>query len=366
MLQIRVTDADGSNPIILEKADDKELTTAINSSDEGISFTIAKVDPKAEYVNPDNPATYQRLWECWDTEKGARKYHGPITEIDDDYGKYTVKGKGVSQFLVDMVKSTRTFYTSLGEVIDSLRFDNIAAQPKTSTVVSEPNYNAVSGIFGSIVVNEKYHALSKISKDYAIDDFDGVSYTTSDTEPSNRLYATDQFWAGMSDNDAIIIDLGEETTLNKVEIYFPWWGGITNKYNRSYSFELAYAPEGDTIVQGRPFGTFTSLYDTGSIAIPTTSYITEPGKALNIYTGNSIEKTFNSMPIYSAPSLPDIKARYLRVHITGVGAWYMGKFRGDYDPSITYDIGDVVRAVIPSIGYYISLHPNNLGSSFLS
>lgn len=335
MLQIRVTNADGSNPIILDKADDKELNLALGSADEGVTFSLPKTDPKAIYINPDLPENYQRLWEMWDTETGKRLHHGPISSIQDSSGKYTVQGKGLSQFLMDMKKTTRTFYTSIGEVIDSLRYDNLAAQPKTSTIVSSPTH-LNSEVFGDITVNEKYYALSKFSKDYTIDDFDGVSYSTGDVEPSNKPYTTDQFWAGMSKNDSIIIDLGEVAPINKLELSFPWWGGITKKYDRSFKFEVAYAQEGTTNVQGRPFGEFTTILSSE------TPYITEPGKPLNIYTGD-VENTFNTLPIFAVSGLANIEARYLRILITDVSAWYMGNYKGDYNAGTSYSLGDVVR-----------------------
>ena len=63
MLQIRVSMPDFSygmafsDPVILENAADISLSKTVNSSDEGISFTLPLSDPKSEYVN------YVRWWE---------------------------------------------------------------------------------------------------------------------------------------------------------------------------------------------------------------------------------------------------------------------------------------------------------------
>lgn len=52
VLQIRVIEANGSNPVILEGASDIQYSKALNSSDEGISFNISKNDPKSYLSYP--------------------------------------------------------------------------------------------------------------------------------------------------------------------------------------------------------------------------------------------------------------------------------------------------------------------------
>jgi len=338
MYQIRVTNADGSNPIILDKADDKELDLVINSAGETVSFTIPKSDPKSKYVNPDDPNTPQRLWEWWDLDKGTRIQHGPITEVDDDFGKYTVKGGGISQFLVDHVKTEKTFYNSLGQIVDALRYENIAAQPATSTIAGSTTL-AYSGIFGSITINDSFYSLSRLTSDYAIDDDEGVSYATGEVEPSNTFYAAPEYWSGMSDNDTLIIDFGSVQPIDKLELYFPWWGGPNNVTNRSYSFEIAYANDTDTPLtyyQSRPFGPWTVLATNGGVP-----YITEPGKPISIYVGVDSQETFDTNALFC--ELPaSIEARYIRLHITDVQAWYQNNYKGTFDPTASYNIGDVV------------------------
>jgi len=382
MYQIRVTDVDGSNPVVLENANDKELTLAINSAGETIQFTIPQTDPKSEYVNPDNPSTPQKMIEWWDTRTNVRKQHGPIQGVDDNPGVYTVKAGAISQFLVDQLKSQNTFYNSLGQIVDELRYVNIAAQPATSTIVQNlqpptlayPNYLQASGygpsdgygVFGPIDIQEQFYSLSKYSKDFAIDDDDGVQYATGSIEPTNTLYTTNKFWMGMNKADAIIIDLGETQPINKLQLYFPWWGGINKTTNRSFQFELAYANDSTNPVDvgGVPIGEFTTFYTTNG-----TAHITEPGRPVNIYTGyNEAGTSFDSFPVYTAQDVPYINARYIRVLITDVEAWYMAKWAGEYDTKKSYRFMDIVTIDGDWVGaspIRVSLHSNNVDGSIV-
>jgi hypothetical protein len=367
MREFKITEADGNYPIAMDGATKKQLSLAINSSDITMSFELPKSDPKAEFVNPNNPLTYSRLWECWDVSRNKRVHHGIITEVDDGPGTYTVHGAGMPQFLIDQIKTIKTFYLSLGEVVDSLRYENIAAQPQTSTIIGETTTNFAFPlddyyIFGSMNANEKYYALSNSSRDYAIDDFDGMLLKAGELEPQNTAYTTNQHWVGQSPYDTIILDFGEIVPLNKIELNFPWWGGESGSNNRTFDFELAYATDDPALYsyKGRDFSDFTIIY-TSPVGNRQSS---SPGQPLNIYVGYQENGTsFNYRPIYAAQDVENVSARYIRINIFAVNAWYKENFKGTWSGANNYIIDDLVRKTHSTKDWYFRCIQNNINKS---
>src|SRR3970282_2447074 len=112
MLQVRVTNADGTDPIILEGAKNRQYVKSVSSSDEGISFEIAKNSPKADVLNP-TVSGYVKFWEVWETEKNARLNYGPITNITESTTDWKISGSGRSSLLNDFYKTRKTFYAAI-------------------------------------------------------------------------------------------------------------------------------------------------------------------------------------------------------------------------------------------------------------
>src|SRR5690349_4013302 len=130
MLQIRIANFEGSDPIILEQAKQRRYRKSINSADEGINFTIAKNSPKADVLNPDTTG-YLKRWEVWDTRSNKRLNFGPIEEIAEQGTDWKVSGPGRSAFLLDFFKTYKTFYAPITSVFDDVRYENLAAEPRT-------------------------------------------------------------------------------------------------------------------------------------------------------------------------------------------------------------------------------------------
>lgn len=301
-IQIRVTEADGSSPEIITTAYDKRLSETINSSDEGVSFKAAKNDPKSDLLNPENGG-YTRLWEAWDTETNERVNRGPITSISEQETNWTIEGKGRSAFLEDYISSRKVFYANIGNVIKSLRYENLASRPHTSTLVHDTKDTSdQTTIFGSVTIDEKYYGLSKSTKDNVIDDI--TVFPVNEVDRPNTYYRIDSFWSGMSKNDAIIVDLGEVLSVDIVNIFLPWWGGKQRKDDRGFDYSWAYAIDsGSPLVnfQNRPFGPFTTYYTTP--------------------VGNHYNSSARPFPLTSP-----IDMRYIRINITDVHAWYGSNF----------------------------------------
>lgn len=318
MLQIRISDFDGSNPVILEEAKNRVYSKTINSADEGVSFSISKNSSKADIINPDMSG-YIKRWEVWDTTTNKRLNFGPITSITEDGTDWKVAGAGRSALLADFYKTQKTFYAKIEDILDGVRYENLATQPRTLTIVpSVVSSTDQTTVFGSsVIIDEKYHALSVKTKDLAIDDDTGL-LKPGEIEPSNTFYTTDSFWSGMSRRDSHIVDLGDTYAVNKIILVLPHWGGAKRRYNRRYSFRISFAVEGATELQGRDFGSFTTLYESDN---------PNRGGDANIWVGynSSGNLTFSKEYEYLAP----IQARYIRTEILNTHAWAGTHFDGE-------------------------------------
>src|SRR6185503_5281784 len=198
-------------------------------------------------------------------------------------------------------------------------------QPRTVTLVpSTTPSSAQDTVFGgSLVIDEKYHGLSKKTKDLAIDDDTGL-LKPGEVEPPNTFYTTDSFWSGMSRADSHIVDLGDIYPVNKIVLLLPTWGGATRWYDRAYAYRLSFATdEGSTTsLQDREFGAWTNLYSS-----PNPNYTTG---------GTSQWVGYNSSNVLTVTDeyepLRPIMARYIRTEILATHAWYGTHF--DDDPSV--------------------------------
>src|SRR5687768_3455608 len=258
MIQIRIANFDGTDPVILEHAKGRQVSKVISSADEGVSFEIAKNDPKASGLNPDTTG-YLKRWEAWDTQTNQRINYGPITQITESGPNWKVMGDGRSGLLGDFFKTKKTFYATINSIVDDLRYENLAIEPRTTTLVPSTTASAAqTEVFGTVTIDEKYHGLSVKTKDNAIDDDRGL-FKAGEIEPPNTHHTTDSFWAGMSKADSHIVDLGDNYEVNKVSVSMPSWGGAQRYYNRSFDYSFAVAQEGtgaDTLLQGRRFKPF--------------------------------------------------------------------------------------------------------------
>lgn len=302
MLQIRVSTPafdsgiNFADQIILERADDITLKKSVNSSDEGISFTIPLNDAKLSYVN------YLRWWECWDTDTNQRLNYGPINTITRSSGdKMRVEGPGRSAVLADFYKTIQTFYYPINQFLDNLRYENIAIEPRTSTIINQ-------------ATDSQYYGLSSRTKDYVIDEQTGYLTIGRDI-PARGTIKTNQYWSGVGRSDWLTIDLGEKYIISKARVLLPWWGGPTINNNRAYDWSLNYSNDNSS---------FTNLYST-----PTPSYhIMKPEHyGRTIYMG----ETGFDLDQVNASGLPSsIEAQYWKLNITGTHAWYGSIFTGVY------------------------------------
>lgn len=324
MLQIRIANFDGSDPIILEQAKGRRYRKSINSADEGISFSVAKNSYKADVLNPDTTG-YLKRWEVWDTKTNERLNFGPIDDIGDQGADWKVTGSGRSALLKDFFKTYKTFYAGIPAVFDDVRYENLAAQPRTITLVPDVVTSAAqTTVFGgSITIDEKYHGLSKKTKDLAIDDDTGL-LKPGEIEPRNTVYTTDSYWSGMSRRDSHITDLGYVLAVNKINLYLPRWGGATRLYDRAYTFRISFAIDTGTTtaLQDREFGAFTTLYTSAN---PNTTT-----GGISLWVGYDSNGALTTSETYEY--LQPIFARYIRVEIINTHAWYGTHF--DDEPSV--------------------------------
>lgn len=326
-LQVRITDADGSNPVILDEAENINYFKAINSSDEGVSFEIAKNSAKADVVNPDTEG-YKKFWEVWETSTNTRKNYGPLTEVAESGPQWKVTGAGRSALLLDFYKTKKTFYASIDSIVDDLRYENIAIQPRTTTKVTDvPHAGSKTTVFGTgVFPNSKYFGLSKQTKDNVIDDNTGL-FKPGQIEPVNTYTTTDSYWAGMSRQDSHIVDLGDVYPISKVTLVLPWWGGKQRVGNRTFEFSLDYGIDSEVPVtnyRGTRYGPFHEFYTTESdrliMGADPTSY----------YFGTSASGTSFDHPVYYVKQdiTGPLNMRYIRTRIDDVHAWYGSVFDG--------------------------------------
>ena len=174
------------DPVIIERADNISLVKTVNSSDESITFEMPLNDPKMQYVN------YTRWWECWDTETNERLNYGPINNIDRTSGATKkISGPGRSALLTEFYTSIQSFYTPINQFFDNLRYENIAGEPRTATVINK-------------ATDSEYYGLSLRTKDYAIDEQDGIISIGRDT-PDQGTIKSDVFWTGVDRADYLIV-----------------------------------------------------------------------------------------------------------------------------------------------------------------
>lgn len=295
-LLVRITDQDGSNPIVLERADDIEEFKTVNSSDEGGKFTIPSNDAKVANIN------YTKWWEIWDADFNVRLNRGPIFDIEEDDQTWTIGGPGRSQILQDIISTKHTNYYPINRFLDDLRYENLAIEPRTVT--------AVYGQTGQPdTSNPKYYGLSKSTGPNAIDD------TVVATVTDKRLptfHTTDSYWSGTDKADGITINLGEVGRISRASLLFPWWGGYKRFTNRAYDFDLSYTLNNDS----NPF--------TGVVSVPNNTTVTaDTYGGFYFYfraSGDSGPVGYEplAMPVQDTP----INAQYWRVNISATHAWY--------------------------------------------
>lgn len=346
MLQIRITDWDGSNPVILENASNRVFAEAINSADDGIAFQIAKSDPKADAVNPYTDG-YTKRWEVWDTATNVKLNFGPIVDITDMPFSWKVTGAGRVALLADFYQTKKTFYAPIYSIVEDISYENVAIQPRTSTLVPAVSTStAQTTVFGNtVVIDERYHGLSQRTKDNAIDDNTG-QFKINQIDPPNTYYSHDSYWSGMSRADTHIVDLGAIYDIKRLVYTLPTWGGPQRLSNRTYDYEIAIATdEGSTTeVQDKEFGTFTTIYSSADPSRVVGGLILYLGM-----DGTSIESELllqgNSPTILALPPVP---VRYIRMKITDVHAWFGTHFDDDasvdgweYQCDPDYEEGDI-------------------------
>lgn len=323
-LQVRVTDPDGSNPIILDTAKTRTVSFAIGSEDEGGKFSIAKNHPKADVLNPDTTG-YTKFWEIWDTQTNARLNFGPITSITEKGTDWVVEGKGRSALLNDFIDTRKTFYATIDGFVESLRFENIAIEPKSSTLVHSSEADAdQTTVFGAVTIDEKYNGISLNTKDNIIDN--QINLRPGEVEPPNSFYTTPSFWSGMSRSDAIIVDLGEVYPISRLNVSLPTWGGLSRYYNRAYDFTLAYADDVESTIttwKNRKFGPFHTLYSTGTDTKKQSPFYFNLGTT---YSGGSLGASYvNNVALNQAGP---VDMRYIRVNISNTTAWFGDNWSG--------------------------------------
>lgn len=313
MYQIRITDSDGSNPIVLEKADNLSYNKTLNSANESLSFDYPTGDSKSQYI--DNT----KLWELWDTISNERLNRGPIYQVDDaDSGVLKISGPGRSGLVSEHIQAELVaFYNAPSTLFRNMTMENVAAGPAVKTFVWDGKSGTKSKFFPADIIgtiNEEqynqYHGLSKQTKDNAIDDNDG--YLLPGVEkPSNTYSTTDSYWAGTDKKDSLIIDLGDTFNIHKVYLGFPWWGGNQRINDRGYPFRLYYSTHLGDFDDLNPASWVLAISDSGG------KVITQARAGWSIYfeAGSNYGKN-----LYTGFELPEV--RYFRVVITDVKAWY--------------------------------------------
>jgi len=309
MLQVRLSlpefssGINFSDSVVMEMADGITLSKTVNSENESISFTVPLTDPKIIYV------TYLRWWECWDTVTNTRLNYGPIKDISGTGGQpKQVTGPGRSAALNEFYKSVQTFYYPIDLFFDDLRFENIAIEPRTSTIINK-------------ATNSEYYGLSLRSKDYAIDEQTGYIAIGRDT-PVQGPIRSDVFWSGVGRADHLIVNLGDKYKISKARVLMPWWGGATINTNRSYDWNYSYSDDNSS---------YSTIYTS---PVPNTS---NAGPASNGYTLNFGEDGFEKAIVVSGGAA--IEAQYWKLGITNTHAWYGNIFEGTRSDEWNWECG---------------------------
>lgn len=296
-----------TDPIILERADNISLAKTVNSDIESISFTVPLTDPKVVYIN------YLRWWECWDTETNIRLNYGPIREIAGTGGEpKRVSGPGRSAVLSEFYKSIQTFYYPVNLFFDDLRYENIAGEPRTSTIINQ-------------ATSSDYYGLSLRSKDYVIDEQTGYISIGRDT-PVQGPIKTDVFWSGVAKADWLTVNLGDQYTISKARVLLPWWGGATINTNRTYDWSFSYSTNNDS---------FTEVYSTPVPNQAFTGWASEGGLAIYM------DSDFGGFERYTVSgSTSPIEAQYWKLNITNTHAWYGNRFEGSLADEWNWECGE--------------------------
>lgn len=314
MLQVRVSIPEFSNginftdPIILENAGSIELSKTVNSSDEGISFTLPLTDSKMPYVT--SSGFYLRWWECWDTDTNTRLNYGPLTDMartGGDAKKFS--GPGRSAVFLDYYKTIQTFYYPIDVFIDDLRYENLSAEPRTTTIINKNT-------------DSDYYGLSMRSKDYAIDEQTGYISIGRDT-PDKGTLKTDVYWSGVGRSDWLTVDLGDTYTVSKVRVLLPWWGGVTINNNRAYDWSIQHSTDNSA---------FTSLYTT---PVPNYHIMNPSAMGTTVYAGESGYE-FDQIP---ASGISAISAQYWKLNIANTHAWYGSIYFGEASDEWGWECG---------------------------
>jgi hypothetical protein len=316
MLQIRLSKPDFSSginfsdPVVMQWADDVALAKTINSDTENISFSIPLTDPKITYITQSG---YLRWWECWDTETNTRLNYGPITDISGTGGEpKKVTGPGRSAALAEFYKSVQTFYYPINQFFDDLRYENIAGEPRTSTIINK-------------ATDSEYYGLSLRTKDYTIDEQTGFISVGRDT-PDQGTIKSDVFWAGTGRSDYLTVNLGDKYTISKAKILLPWWSGPTIYNTRTYDWSWQYSNDNSGF---------------------TTTYASPVGPAYNTY---SMDPSVGGVPIYFGEtgfepkqivlSGAPIEAQYWKLDISNTHAWYGTALEGTQADGWDWECGE--------------------------
>lgn len=300
-LLVRVCDAGGSNPIVIEQADDINVFESVNSSDEGGSFTMPANDPKCADVD------YTKWWEIWDADTNERLNYGPIHEITERNETWAISGPGRSQLLEDLIMTKYTFYYPINRMLDDLRYENVAAEPRTTTrVYGQANQPAFPG-------DDKYYGLSRKTKDNAIDD---VIVPTISDKRLPTFHTTDSFWSGTGTADGITINLGQVVPISRVHLLFPWWGGYKRFTNRTYDFQLQYSND------------FESPFTTAVTKAPNYTVTGDRYGGFFYYFRASGDSPVGYEPLAEQIDDEPIEAKLWRVNITDTHGWHSHQLVG--------------------------------------
>jgi hypothetical protein len=296
-LLVRITDPGGDNPIRLEMADDIEEFEAVNSSEEGGSFSIPANDPKISHI------TYEKWWEIWDAENNKRLNYGPIHSITEGNETWQVSGPGRSQLLEDLIMTKHTFYYPVNRFLDDLRYENVAAEPRTTALpYGYQNQPPTS--------DPKYYGLSELTAGNVIDDVD--TFTISDKRMPT-FHTTDSYWSGTDRADGITVNLGQVVPVSRVHLLFPWWGGYKRFTNRAYDFSLQYGND--------PTGSYSTAVTKSDNKIVTADRY----GGFHFYLHPSgFSNEFGFEPLAERIADDPVEAQYWRIDISATHAWYSG------------------------------------------
>lgn len=302
-LVARITNSDGSNPVVLERADNVEEFESVNSSDEGGTFSVPANDPKIRHID------YTKWWEIWDGETNVRLNRGPIHEINETNNEWRITGPGRSQILEDLIMTKQTMYYPINRFLDDLRYENVAAEPRTVTYVygyaNQPDTS-----------NPKYYGLSKKTGNNVIDE---QSYFTVSDKRVPTFHTVDSYWSGTDRADGITVNLGERVDVARVSLLFPWWGGYKRFTDRTYDFDLQHSIH------------LTDGWETAVTKDPNYTVTADKYGGFFFYFRPSglISGPVGYEPLAEALSDDAVDSQYWRINVTDTHAWYGNVLSGD-------------------------------------